>query len=535
MSIYLSPGIYSKEVDLSNIITNLSTTSAAIVGDSVKGDTTRIRLITNTQQFINMYGQPTLGNGFHYSALAFLENGNQLWCLRVVNAALYGGIKARYNSSANASLSVGQANPDFVSVSGENNLFYVYGCNPGVWNDNVGVAFENITLGSGSNPVNTFDIVVYLKDIDGNANQVEKWTVSRQHVLDGYGNQQYLETKINGFSSYIVVADSIVDEMTVSTPQPTVLYCGGGDDGSPVGPDEYITGWTAFMNPDVVDIRILIGAGQTAFEVQSQIKAVAESRKDCIAILDTPLYSGTSDAVTSSLLSFRNSTQNFNSSYCALYGPWCQIYDQYNATLVYVPPSGFVASQYAYNDYQANVWDAPAGLNRGIPNILALSTVFSQGNRDVLYTAQINPIQTFPGQGNPIWGQKTEQSKSSALSRVNVRRMLITLEKALTIALKYFVFEPNNDTTRFRVTAMLEQYLDQMAAGGAFQQTAADPKGYKVVCDLTNNTPQTIDNNELHVDVFVKPIRTAEFIQLQTIVTSTGTAFAELIAQGVNL
>jgi hypothetical protein len=534
MSIYLSPGIYSKEVDLSNIITNLSTTSAAIVGASPKGDTSKIRLITNTQQFINQYGQPVLGNGFHYAALAYLENGNQLWALRVANGALYGSVKIRYNSNPNVVNTIGQASPDFVAISGELNLFYIYGINPGAWTENIGIQIQNIVMGVGSNP-NTFDIVVYTKDLDGNVTEVERWNVSRQHGLDGYGNQIYLETKINGFSSYILVADSTVDEGNVPTPQASTLYMGAGDDGSPAGDAEFEAGWQQFINPDVVDIRILIGAGQTSFAVQNAIKGVAESRKDCIAILDTPLYTGIADDVTQSILTFRNTTTNWNSSYAAMYAPWVQIYDQYNATLVYVPPSGFVASQFAYNDYQANVWDAPAGLNRGIPNVLALSTIFSQGNRDVLYAAQVNPIQTFPGQGNPIWGQKTQQSKSSALSRINVRRMLITMEKALTIALKYFVFEPNNDTTRFRVTAMLEQYLDQMAAGGAFQQTAVDPKGYKVVCDLTNNTPQTIDNNELHVDVFVKPIRTAEFIQLQTIVTSTGTAFAELIAQGVNL
>lgn len=530
MSIYLSPGIYSKEVDLSNIITNLSTTTAAIVGASPKGDTTQIRLITNTQQFINMYGEPVLGNGFHYSALAFLENGNQLWCQRVINGALYGGVKIQYSTGANVALSVGQASPDFVDVSGELNLFYIYGANPGLWNDNLGVRIENVNGTAG-----TFDIVVYMMDKDGNYNKVETWTVSRSHQLDGYGNQQYLETRINGFSSYIWVADSAVDENTLPIPQPTTLAFASGDDGSAAGDSEMVTGWNKFLNPDVVDIRILIGAGQTSITVQSAIKGVAEARKDCIAILDTPLYTGTADAVTTSLMAFRSSTQNFNSSYCALYAPWVQIYDQYNATLVYAPPSGYVASQYAYNDYAANVWDAPAGLNRGIPNVLALSTIFSQGNRDSLYNVQINPIQTFSGQGNPIWGQKTEQTKASALSRVNVRRMLITLEKALAVALKFFVFEPNNETTRFRVTAMLEQYLDQMAAGGAFSQTDADPKGYKVVCDETNNTAQTIDNNELHVDVFVKPIRTAEFIQLQTIVTSTGTAFSELIAQGVNL
>jgi hypothetical protein len=129
MSIYVSPGVYVKETDLSNLIPSLSTTSAAIVGYSVKGDTTQIRLMTNKQEFISEYGEPVLGNYFHYSALAFLDNGNQLWCYRVQNGAKYGGVKIKVSTSvsSNAAISAGVTSPDFVSVSGEDNLFNIYG------------------------------------------------------------------------------------------------------------------------------------------------------------------------------------------------------------------------------------------------------------------------------------------------------------------------------------------------------------------------------------------------------------------------
>jgi len=199
---------------------------------------------------------------------------------------------------------------------------------------------------------------------------------------------------------------------------------------------------------------------------------------------------------------------------------------------VYVPLSGQVAAQIAYNDYVANPWDAPAGFSRGRMDVIALSNVFTKGERNTLYQAQINPIQMFRGEGIVIWGQKTEQAKSSALSSINVRRLLIVIEKSIAISLRSFVFEPNNEITRFRLEAMLKEYLDMLSAQGAFQIEGGD-RGYHVLCDETNNTPATIDRGELNVDVFIKPIRSAEYIQLQTIVTSSGASFEELIARGV--
>jgi hypothetical protein len=274
---------------------------------------------------------------------------------------------------------------------------------------------------------------------------------------------------------------------------------------------------------------MLINGGYTSVGVQQKMKEIAEARADCVAILDIPYAQLAS---VDNMLTWRTETQNFNSSYCALYAPWCKVQDEWNDKVVEVPPSGYVASQYAYNDLVGETWLAPAGFNRGLMNVLGFTNVFSSGDRDSLYEVQINPCQMFRGRGNVIWGQKTEQTKASALDRVNVRRLLIVIEKAASIFLQNFVFEPNNSTTRFRITAGLDEYMNQLAAGGAFQQEGGD-NGYLVLCNETNNTPAIIDRNELHVDLFVKPVRMAEFIQLQAIITSTGASFNELIARGV--
>lgn len=542
MSIFLSPGVYSLEKDISNIITGVATASAALVGYSAKGDVENIKLITNTQQFIDEYGEPdpSTGHYFHYAALAFLEQGRVLNCLRVVNGALYGGVDIMKSDSEelNSAFSVGLSSRTFSAGSGLDNdiAFQVVGVNPGVWNNKIGITIADVKTGSDLVPTDqyTFVINVYSQDDDGNWSQVESWKVSRKSKLDGFGKQLYLEDRINGVSKYIWVLDSSLADTVLPLEQSTRLEFESGSDGSDITSSELITGWDEFINPDRIDVRILINGGETAVAVQSKIKTVAETRADCFAILDVPWDSLASveDTVT-----FRDTTQNFDSSYCGDFAGWCRIYDAYNDYLIDVPPSGYVAAQFAYNDSVGKPWTAPAGKTRGRLNVLGVygpsgKLVYTLGERDTLYSSEINPIQTFEGEGNLIYGQKTLQSKSSALSRINVRRSLIVIEKSLAISLRDFVFEPNDELTRFRVEALVDEYLGRLSAEGAFQ-TEGDDFGYSVVCDETNNPSSVIDSNEMRLDVFLKPSRAAEFIQLRTIVTSTGASFAELTAKGI--
>jgi phage tail sheath protein FI len=541
MSIYLSPGVYSQEKDISDIVQRVASAPAALVGYSAKGDTGNILLMTNDQQFIEEYGKPDASTGhyFHYAALAYLKKGNSLYTLRVENGALWGGVNimATTSSEVNAALGTGQSSTTFSEPSGMSGdvLFQILGKDPGVWNNRVGVIVQNVK--DGSNPVPTdqytFEILVYWQDDDGNWAQVEKWIVSRKRKVDGYGRQLYLTDRINGVSKYIYVADSALANTVLPKPQATRLALTGGSDGSDTSSSDMISGWNDFLNPDNVDVRILINGGETEVPVQTAMRDVAEARMDCIAVLDMP-YASTSSAV--SMNTFRTTTQNFNTSYAALYSPWPKIHDAYNDILIQVPPSGYVAAQYAYNDQVAAVWNAPAGPNRGVLDdalevTLSTGAILSVGDRDLLNPNQVNVLQTFRGEGHMIYGQRTLQRKLSALSFVNVRRLLIVIEKSIAVSLRSFVFEPNSALTRFRVEAMLVEYLDQLSAQGAFQTEGGD-RGYHVVCDDLNNTPTTIDLGELRVDVFVKPSRAVEFIKLQTIVTSTGASFEELQARG---
>lgn len=568
MGTYLSAGVYSIEKDISEIVPNIATTTAALCGHSVKGDASDIKLITNSKQFIDEYGEPdnTSGNYFHYTALAFLEKGNKLWCLRVHESAQYGGFMIATTTETKETFTDLSNDYDTIMDSGYSGsladdstaLFAIIGVNPGVWNSRISVAIDKLKsdtkewetgtiaeasvadLSIAAVDQYTFRIKVYWENDDGNDELVETWVVSRKQKIGGYGKQLYLETKINGYSKYIRVSDSAIADTSMPDGFATQLNLGTGDDGTAYTSMAKTviagaiggTGWYAFENPENVDIRILLNGGETGTAVQNAMLAIAEARADCIAIFDVDfaeMESSVSDAIT-----WRKATNNMNSSYAAMYGDWKRINDPYNDVLIYIPPSGLVGAQFAFNDYTAQPWTAPAGFNRGRLNVVGSQRIFTEGERDLLYEAQINPIQEFRGEGTVIWGQKTMQTKSSALSRVNVRRLLIIIEKTMAVSLRPFVFENNSEITRFRIEAMLVEYLDLLSSQGAFQTEAGD-RGFKVVVDTSNNTPAVIDRNELHVDVFVKPARTAEFIQLQTIVTSSGASFDELIARGVNL
>lgn len=538
-STQLSPGVKVIEREISERVTSVSSSSAALVGYSEKGDVDNIILITSSQQFIQEYGEPdpTTGSYFHYSGLAYLAQGNVLYSLRVVNGALYGGVNimSSTSSESNAALGTGQSTKTITITSGFETdvVFQILGKDPGTWNNKIGIKIQNVLDGTATEPTDqyTFEIVVEHQDDDGNWSQVELWKVSRKRKVDGYGKQLYMEDRINGFSSYISVADNssnLADTVLPKT-QSTRLVFTGGTNGSAISSSDLITGWDEFTNPEDVDVRILINGGETAVAVQSKLNTIANARKDCVAIQDMP--SGSIGSVAD-MLTFRTTTQNFNSSYSAIYTPWVKIYDQFNDRLLNVPPSGYVAAQLAYNDYVGYPWTAAMGFTRGVLDVIEPSYIFTEGERDLLFQDEINPIQMFRGEGTVIWGQRTEQVKRSALSDLNVRRSLIVIEKAIGISLRPFIGENNTVVTRFRISSILEQYLDRLSAQGAFQTEAGD-RGFRVVCDDSNNIPSVIDNNEILVHVFVKPVKTIYFVQLIVPITQTGISFEELISRGV--
>jgi hypothetical protein len=262
---------------------------------------------------------------------------------------------------------------------------------------------------------------------------------------------------------------------------------------------------------------------------------VQNTRKDCMFIAD-PLRQIFVNGPNTKVLSVRgnnfstniynplkNLISTVNSNYSAIYGNWVRQYDNFTDAFYWFPASGYVAAIYARTDQTTQPWIAPAGLNRGvINNIVDLAFNPNQKQRDFLYTISINPIVSFARDGFVVFGQKTLQNKPSAFDRVNVRRLFLTLERATQRALKYFVFEPNTEFTRTRLKNTITPIFE----------LAKNTEGlydYLIVCDERNNTSDVIDRNELAVDIYIKPVKAAEFILVNFIATRTGQNFQELI------
>jgi hypothetical protein len=352
--------------------------------------------------------------------------------------------------------------------------------------------------------------------------------------VDDEGNNIFAPNIINNSSKYIRIALSAnaVNADFYGVTNAYEQLAGGLDvftawDDTPTLEDTAVlAAYNLYQNPEIIDVNILID-GDKRLTVKQRLVAIAEGRKDCIAICDC--YSthvvNQSASEVSNLRDFRLGTLNENSSYVALYGNWLEMFDQWNSKYRWIPASGHIAGIMARTDDVSDPWFAPAGLNRAVlTNIRRLAWSPTLGERDILYKNGINPIVSFAGQGKVVWGQKTMLDKPSAFNRINVRRLFIVMEKAISTAAKYFLFEPNDEFTRLSIVNMIEPFLrDVRGRRGIYD--------FMVVCDERNNTGERIDRQELWVDIYVKPTKAAEFIVLNFIATKTSASFTELVGQ----
>ena len=289
------------------------------------------------------------------------------------------------------------------------------------------------------------------------------------------------------------------------------------DDGGANGFNQYIQALDLISNQDEYDVNLIfvpgiIGSLHTS--VASKVIDVCEDRGDCFAVIDPVPYNSTVPLAI-------DQAKTRNSNFAAMYWPWVKVPDTKVGTSRWVPPSVMVAGVYAFNDRVAHPWFAPAGLNRGtIDAALYAERKLTNESRDNLYDSNINPIATFPGQGVAVFGQKTLQKKSSALDRINVRRLLINVKKFIASSSRFLVFEQNTQATRQRFLALVNPFLETV-------QSQSGLTAFRVVMDETNNTPDSIDRNQLVGQLFLQPTRTAEFIVLDFTIQPTGASFPE--------
>jgi len=280
--------------------------------------------------------------------------------------------------------------------------------------------------------------------------------------------------------------------------------------------------WILYAD-DRYDISLLPVGKANATTANYVIQNVCEARKDCVAFVSpqdvstAAIITGTNSTATGPLVLFRNAITS--SSFGFMDTGYKYQYDRYNDVYRWVPLSGDMAGLAARTDLTNDAWWSPAGYTRGqIKNVVKLAVNPTKTDRDTLYSSGINPVVAFPGQGVVLYGDKTLQAKPSAFDRINVRRLFIYLEKAISTASKYQLFEYNDAFTRAQFKNIVEPFL----RGVKGRRGVTD---FKVVCDESNNTPQVIDSNNFVGDIYIKPTRSINYIQLSFIATATGVDF----------
>ncbi len=309
----------------------------------------------------------------------------------------------------------------------------------------------------------------------------------------------------------------------------TASLSGGTDDNVPTN-GELATAYDLFKDGETVDVNLLLtGPSQTNSDATGVTKAtavidVAEFRKDVVAFISPASADVLSitDAIaqTENVKGFADALSS--TSYAVLDSGYKYQYDKYNDVYRFVPLNGDVAGLCARTDNIADSWFSPAGLNRGqIRGAVKLAYNPNKSQRDTLYRSRVNPVATFPGQGTVLFGDKTLLSKPSAFDRINVRRLFITLEKAISTASKFQLFEFNDEFTRAQFRNSVEPFLRDV-------QGRRGLTDFLVVCDDTNNTGEVIDRNEFRADIFIKPNRSINFITLNFVATRSGVSFSEV-------
>lgn len=524
-----APQVVVKETDLSTRVPSFPGVYGAIVIPAPKGPVDEPMLITNEADLLKYFTpDETVKIGYStafYSALAFLRKSNKLWVVRAANSPLYGGATVAANADIDGNLVSGEATGTLTAGLSDpttytfvlDELFLIYGANPGTWNNDIGVKVITTDV----KEPDAFIIEVYKRS---NPNvPVEVWTVSRiPGKKDGYGRNIYIEDALQG-SLYIRALDNIaVDSSIMPVESTSIIWLGGGSDGNAVTDADMIRALHTLDSKDTYPVTLVIDGGWTTPAYHNELTLFCETRKDCFAILSVPYVNEASASYLNDIVNYRNVDLNANTSYAAMYTPHVLIYDKFNDRKIYVSPDGFVAGIISETASNYEIWYPPAGLRRGQIRVLDVRRRFTQGEMDYLYDNGINPIRFAIGKGITVWGQKTLLTRPSSLDRINVRLLLIVIENAIAEALEDFVFEINDANTRALIRAMIESYLSNIQARRGLYD-------YYVVCDETNNTQQDIDNYKLNVWVFVQPVKSAEYIQLNTIITRTGVSFQEVI------
>ena len=570
----ISPGVLTRENDLSQITQLPVSVGLALVGPTVKGKPNIPTVVTSYSDYINRFGGSFVSGGAAYEFLTsitaynyFQQGGTSILVTRVTSGSFTPASASALSLSTSASfiletLNVGTmvnntssilSNGALASGSVENVKWEVRNVNNsngtftllvrrGDDNTNTPVILETYTnVSLDPNAPN------YISAVVGNQSK----TVQYDADMGGYyiktsgdyvNNSRYVRVaSVNNTPNYFNNAGGVAIDIATglsysgSLPNSGSGSYGGsftgaaGNDIPTIGntlfdnigtttqglvSNFYVTASNILSNKDEYDFELLVTPGllNVNHTAVSTFISNAEDRGDYFYIADLVVYNSTITTPTTN-------AATLNTNYAGAYWPWVQVVSQETGKLVWVPASTIMAGVYAFNDNVSAEWFAPAGLNRGgLGGVIQAERKLSPSNRDSLYAGKVNPIATFPNVGVTAFGQKTLQQKASALDRINVRRLLISLKRYIGNVGKTLVFEQNTTVTRNRFLSQVTPYLESV-------QQRQGLYAFKVVMDDTNNTPDVIDRNQLVGQIYLQPTRTAEFILLDFNVLPTGVEF----------
>jgi phage tail sheath protein FI len=564
----ISPGVFQNESDQSLVERGIQGTATAVVGPTVSGQPLVPTYVTSFSEFQSKFGTTFKSGSYYYEYLTsiaareFFQNGGQtLLVTRVISGS------ANVSTYASATVFATSTSASFAieTLAWGDQMNNTSSLSSGALasGSSVNVRWEvtNVNTGSG-----VFTLAVRRGDDNTtNPNYIETWpNLSLDPALPNYISRVIGDTKpvytvdsdgnpyiaINGSftnaSQYIRIAsintpqvDSIDNNGNFKAAYITGLpvvgsgsFGGSFAGGTPATTTEqkmnenitstnlegfavadYNTALALLTNKDEYQFNVLLApaVGLDCAAATTVISTV-EGRGDAFAPISTGIYGTSITAAT-------NTAAGQSSNYSATYYPWIQLFNSNLGKNVWATPTTVMGGVLAFNDQVGAEWFAPAGLNRGgVPSVLRAERKLSQADRDTLYSANVNPLATFPGEGVVVFGQKTLQRRATSLDRVNVRRLLIALKDFIGQVGNNLVFEQNTNATRNRFLAQVNPYLESVVQRqGLF--------AYKVVMDDTNNTPDVIDRNQLVGQIYIQPTKTAEFIILNFNVLPTGATF----------
>ncbi len=578
MAFQISPGVNFTEKDITLIVPAVATSPAAIVCPFVWGPAEKPIIVSNEAELLEMFGAPK-NDGYYakfwFTASNFLAYGNNLKVVRAVNASDLNAASPAFSGATVTGKQI--KNVDHyrsMSFTSSTTDAVFYAAYPGELGNSLSVVvIDNGGYAPSDGTPDVIDYADYVKvvgqipgtsqfSIDkGNATSKDEihiliidkgglWSGTKGTLLEKFeflskasnglkedGTSSYYRTVINNKSEYVWVGykagsnwdtpitDTSAAFANIDSSNFFKLYSltGGASHTSNGITDAAISAayTTHYSNSEEIDIGMLIAGPLNASSANSIIQ-LAQTRRDCMAFVSPKIsYEKTTAEKLTEVLSYRSSLTS--SSYGVMDTGYKTQYDKYNDVYRSVPLCADIAGCCARTDNLQDPWWSPAGFARGtILNTIKLDYNPNKTHRDELYKQGINPVVSFDGTGTVLYGDKTLLQKPSAFDRINVRRLFIVLEKAIAKASQFVLFEFNDEFTRSQFSLLVEPYLKNVLGRRGISD-------YRVVCDSTNNTSQVIDSNNFVADIYIKPNRSINFVQLNFIATPSGISFDEVV------